>query len=287
MRRRNKARNRFREVIMGIRTLLPAMFLAGMVCGCHTNPATGRSMLLLVSPRQVAAMGDAAAGELTEKYGGNVASPQLQAYVEGVGRAVAARTEEPFSWSFTVLDSDVINAFALPGRRVYVNRGLLARCTNEAQVAGILGHEIGHVMAQHVDERLSQILAAELGLGLLSSAVDSSEAMIVARLVSQGTLLKFSRDQEREADVLGVRYMTAAGYNPRAMIEVLEILSRAGAGSRQVEFLSTHPHPQTRMRVLEDLLNGPYRHTDDNPDFGAYSERFRQQAEPYLRSEQP
>ncbi len=272
---------------MGIRTLLPAMFLAGMACGCYTNPATGRSMLLLVSPRQVTAMGDAAAGELTERYGGNVASPQLQAYVEGVGRAVAARTEEPFSWSFTVLESDVINAFALPGRRVFVNRGLLARCTNEAQVAGILGHEIGHVMAQHVDERISQVLAAEIGLGLLSSAVDSSEAMIAARLVSQGTLLKFSRDQEAEADVLGVRYMTAAGYNPHAMIEVLEILSRASAGSRPVEFLSTHPHPQTRMRVLEDLLNGPYHHTHDNPDFGAYRERFRQQAEPYLSSAQP
>lgn len=222
---------------MGIRTLLPAMVFAGMLCGCRTSPATGRSMLLLVSPWQVAVVSDAAAGELTQHYGGNVASPQLQAYVEGVGRAVAARTEEPFSWSFTVLDSDVINAFAFPGRRVFVNRGLLA------------------------------------------SPVDSSEAMSVARLMSQGTLLKFSRDQEAEADVLGVRYMTAAGYNPHAMMEVLEILSRTSAGLRQEESLSTHPHPQTGMRVLEDLLNAHYRHTHDTPDFGRYAERFRQQGE--------
>ena len=111
--------------------------------------------------------------------------------------------------------------------------------------------------------------------------------MNVARLVSQGTFLKFSRDQEAEADVLGVRYMTAARYNPSVVIEVLEILSRAREGPRQVEFLSTPPHPQTRMRVLEDLLNGPDHHTHDNPDFGAYRERFRQQAEPYLSSEQP
>ena len=84
-----------------------------------------------------------------------------------------------------------------------------------------------------------------------------------------------------------MRRRSKARNRPHAMIEVLEILSRASAGPRQVEFLSTHPHPQTRMRVLEDLLNGPYRHTRGNPDFGTYAERFRQQAEPYLRSEQP
>ncbi|MHC4414359.1 MAG: M48 family metalloprotease [Planctomycetota bacterium] len=258
---------------------------------CTFNPATGRSQLLLLSTEQEIELANEAMPALTAEYGGEVAAPQLRAYVHDVGGTLAARTEANYPslpWEFTVLNSDVINAFALPAGKVFVSRGLLERLDNEAQVAGVLGHEIGHVTAQHVDERLSQAMVVQgltAAAGAAAKGSDSSWAQLVPVLVGvggQGYMLSFSRDQESEADEQGVRYMTANGYDPHGMLELLQVLAEAGTGSRPPEFLSTHPYPETRLRTVQRLLAGRYRFTQNNPDFGKFRGRFESEAAPYL-----
>jgi len=269
--------------------------LPAALAGCSTNPATGRSQLVTMSTQQEIALGTEAKPQLTQEYGGEVSSPQLREYVRGVGMKLAQHTEADgpsLPWEFIVLESDVINAFALPGGKVFITRGLLQRFDNEAQVAGVLGHEIGHVTAQHGDERISQASLITLGAGIADVATRDSGgwAQVVPLVVGaggQGYLLKFGRSQESEADTLGVKYMTRAGYDPHGMLEVLAVLKAAAQGGQPPEFLSTHPHPQTRIETVTRLLEGPYRDTQNNPAFGTFPERFQQGAKPHLAAAPP
>jgi predicted Zn-dependent protease len=143
------------------------------LAGCSTNPSTGRSQLDLVSSDQVAAMGEQATPELIQEFGGEARSPELRRYVTNVGKRLAKQIEPEYKdikWEFHTLESDVINAFALPPGNVFITTGLLSRLSNEAELAGVLGHEMGHITAAHVDERVSQQMLAELGLGGVCSA---------------------------------------------------------------------------------------------------------------------
>jgi predicted Zn-dependent protease len=263
--------------------------------GCTTNPATGRSQFVTMTTHQEIALGTEAMPALTKEYGGEVASPQLREYVRGVGLKLAQHTEAEgpsLPWEFTVLDSDVINAFALPGGKVFISRGLLEKFENEAQVAGVLGHEIGHVTAQHTDERVTQASLIAFGTGLAGVATRDSGgwAQAVPLIVGaggQGYLLTFSRSQESEADTLGLKYMTRAGYDPHGMLEVLGVLRDASEGGQPPEFLSTHPHPETRIDTVTKLLQGPYRDTQNNPAYQKFPERFEQGAKPFLATQAP
>lgn len=274
--------------LMRRRRSLAVLALALAPClaaGCKTNPSTGRSQLLLLSEDQVAAMGVEAKPQLVEQFGGEVESAELRAYVERVGRGLAAHVEPEFrdvQWDFTTLDSDVLNAFALPGGYVFITRGLLMTFSDEAEVAGVLGHEIGHVTARHIDERITQSLIAEFGLQVVGAATDQEIIVEGVTLLTQGTLLKFSRDQESEADRQGLKYMTAAGYDPEGMAEVLQILDDASKGSRPPEILSSHPDPARRLRDVRAALAGPYRETQGNPAYSKYPERFERDAAPHL-----
>jgi predicted Zn-dependent protease len=260
--------------------------------GCTTNPSTGRSQLLLMSTQQAIAIGDESKGPLTDEYGGEVPSTALHAYVVEVGSSMAQRTEAQYPklpWEFTVLNSDVINAFALPGGKVFVSRGLLAELDDEAQLAGVLGHEIGHVTAEHVNERVSQALGVQLlvmGSAAAAGQSESDWAQAVPVLVGvggQGYLLHFNRRQELEADKQGVKYMVAAGYEPQAMLEVLQVLkSASGSGARGPEFLSTHPYPETRIEAIQGLLAGPYAGARNNPKLQKHRERFQAEVLPNL-----
>ena len=263
----------------------PVLLALGLFVGCVTNPSTGRSQLILVTSEDVTSMGERATPQVLAEFGGEVESPELRAYVEGVGRRLAATVEPAYAdieWRFYVLDSEVVNAFAMPGGRVFVTRDLLSRFDNEAQVAAVLGHEMGHVTARHVDERLSQAVLAEIGLSWLGSAAQSSLITQGAQLATQGVMLKFGRDQEAESDHQGLRYMTAAGYDPRGMMQVLEVLRDAGQGGRPPEFLSTHPYPETRLRIIARAIEGRYRHTQGNPAYGLYPDRFAESAAGHL-----
>ncbi|MBT8484402.1 MAG: M48 family metallopeptidase [Phycisphaerales bacterium] len=266
---------------------VPALLLAAlMLTACSTNPSTGRRQLILLPGPTVAAMGVEAMPQMMAEFGGPVESAPLRDYVSDIGFQLARHVEPEYGdiqWEFVTLDSEVVNAFALPGGKVFITRGLLERFDNEAQVAGVLGHEIGHVTARHVDERLSQALVAQLGLELLGAYSESALITEGAGMATQIGMLGFGRGQETESDLQGLKYMTAAGYDPHGMYEVLQVLLEASqGGARQPEFLATHPHPETRLKAIAAQLEGPYAFTRDNPAYGRYPERFRRGALPYL-----
>ena len=266
--------------------MLAVIGLQTVLTGCVVNPATGDRQLILISDDAVAQMGASAAPQLTQEYGGEIQSNQLRAYVDEIGQRVAAEVEPEYDhidWTFTVLDSEIINAFALPGGRIFISRGLLQRFTNEAQIAGVLGHEIGHVTGKHVNERVSKAAAIELGIGVVGQMSESQLTLAAASMFGNGYQLYFGREQEAQSDILGVRYMVRAGYNPRGMLQVLDVLREASQGNRQPEFLSTHPHPETRLETITNLLAGEYRQAADDPALTFGEARFQQIAAPHLR----
>jgi len=264
-----------------------------LICGagCSVNPATGDNQLITVSASETAAMGEAAKPKLTKEYGGEVKSAELRGYVTGIGRKLLKHVEPEYAdvkWEFTTLDSDVINAFALPGGKVFMSRGLMEFLNSEAAVAGVLGHEIGHVTGKHIDERLSQAMVIQGGGQLASAAAGSSSSgwseliPLVVGVGGQGYLLKFGRDQESQADELGLRYMTKAGYDPEGMLDVITVLMNASEGGGPPEMLSTHPDPARRHREAEALIKKDYAFTIDNPEYQKFEARFKKSAVPHL-----
>ncbi|MEM7230046.1 MAG: M48 family metalloprotease [Planctomycetota bacterium] len=261
---------------------------AALLVQCSTNPATGRSQFLMFEPppEQMEALGAQAQPQLTQEYGGEIASPEVRSYVNRVGQSLAANVHSSYdhiNWQFIALESDIVNAFALPGGRVFISRGLLERLSNESQLAGVLGHEIGHVTGKHVNERISQATALEIGVSLTGQLTESQLALMAANMASSGYQLKFGRDQEAESDRLGVKYLVLAGYTPRGMFEVLNVLREASEGARQPEFMSTHPHPETRMRIVTELLNGDYAAAANDPTLVVGELEYEREALQYLR----
>lgn len=271
-------------------------FVGPLLTGCTTNAATGESRFLVgyLSTSQQIALGEDAQPQLTQEYGGTVPAPAINAYVEQVGMRMVPHTEADnpnLPWEFTLLDSPVINAFALPGGKVFMSRGLAEQMTNEAQLAGVLGHEIGHVTAEHVPERMQASMGASLLASVASAAAGLGDSAAIQQLTDvvvgyggQGYLLKFGRDQELEADMLGMRYMTRAGYDPEGQRQVMQILAEAGSGARSPEFLSTHPHPESRIAQIDDLLATTYADVTGTNQVQFYESRYRTQfLEPIAR----
>ncbi len=252
----------------------------GSGTGCVTNEATGKSSLNLISVEKEIAIGTEAEPQFIEENGGLVESQKLRDYVSKLGHELAAVSERPdLPWNFNVLNSAQINAFALPGGKVFMSRGLLEKMTNEAQLAGVLGHEIGHVTAQHVNSRMSQALIIQgiaIGASVAGEVADDDTLRVlgVGAGVGGGVyLLKFGRDQESESDELGVRYMTRLGYNPIGQVQVMQILKEAAGNGSGPEFFATHPLPQTRIDRLQELIAKEYpaagRADADNDAYGS------------------
>lgn len=250
--------------------------LALPLAGCVTNAATGRSQLNALSREEEIEIGTVNGPEFAKEYGGTFADAQVQAYLREVGMKLVAQVEGDYAtlpWEFTLLDSDVINAFSLPGGKVYFSRGLAEKFKTEAELAGVLGHEVGHVTAEHADKRISSAMIAQgliIGGSVALGATAGAEVAAIGQQVlggaGQGFLLKFGRDEENESDALGLRYMTKAGYNPEGMLRVMEVLRDAGGGGGQPEWLSTHPLPETRIkRIQATLQQSPYAEARANP----------------------
>jgi predicted Zn-dependent protease len=243
---------------LSLRPVPATILVTLLLAGCATNPVTGKREFSLVSEGQELEMGrqgdEAAVAEF-----GLYDNPALAAYVDRVGQKLARASERAdLAWHFRVLDSPVVNAFALPGGYIFITRGLLASLNSEAQLAGVLGHEIGHVTARHSARHATQQQLAGLGLGLGSALIGGFDRY--AGVASQGLgllFLKFSRDDETQADELGVKYVTQADYDPREMpatYEMLKLMSQREGGSIPT-FLSTHPDPgdrEVRTRELAD-----------------------------------
>jgi len=232
--------------------LLPAVLV--WLAACTTNSATGRSQWIMLSPGQEVSIGEQASPEFIVELGGEIPSQGIRHYVNALGMRIAAVSERPdLPWEFKVVDSQVLNAFALPGGKVFISRGLLAKLKDEAMLVGVLGHEVGHTTAKHVGEQMtSQMLlaGAVAATGVAADRNDSDWLRIlgVGAHVGGGLyLLKFSREHEHESDGLAFRYMTKLDYDPLAMLRVLKVLAKAAEDSPRSSIFSTHPAPAQRV----------------------------------------
>jgi predicted Zn-dependent protease len=240
-----------------MRIFLPLLAIA--LVACVRNPATGKLELNLLSESQEVELGKQAKVEAEQAYGVYKEKAELNSYVESVGKALAAHSDRPnLPYSYEVIDDSSVNAFALPGGPIFITRGILGHLNSEAQMAAVLGHETGHVTARHSATQMSKAQIAQIGLGLGSvlSPVVASAAQ-VASVGLQVLFLKYSRDDETQADALGFRYMTKVGYDPSQMIPLFEMLDRVskqGGGGKTPEWLQTHPDPGNRLAETEKRL---------------------------------
>jgi beta-barrel assembly-enhancing protease len=222
------------------------------------NPLTGEKQRVAMTPEQEIALGYQSAPQMAQQMGGLSQNERARALVKQVGEGLVAKSfaaKSPYKFSFHVLaDPRTVNAFALPGGPVFITEGLLRLLKSEAELAGVLGHEVGHVIARHSSERLAK---QQLTQGLLGALVvgsgDYSTAQI-GQMVGSMINMSYGREDELESDALGIRIMAEGGYDPRAMIRVMEVLAKASGGSRQPEFFSTHPAPENRTERIKEAI---------------------------------
>jgi beta-barrel assembly-enhancing protease len=234
------------------------------------NEVTGQTQRISMSPDQEIAMGLQSAPQMMAEMGGEVRGTAMDAKVRQIGERLvsssdALRTVYKDHFNFHLLGDDrTINAFALPGGQIFITVALLQRLTtdgqtlNEDMLAGVLGHEIGHVVARHSAEKLAQMELAQGLTGAVSMATydpSNPNSGQIAQAVANMMQLKYGRDQELQSDDLGVRFMLQAGYEPERLVDVMEVLKQAGGGGpRTPEFQSTHPDPENRKeKILEAI----------------------------------
>lgn len=254
-----------------IKNFLAGSALAGLspwcLSGCSVNPATGQSSFTgLMSVDEEKRVGSEQFPSLVKEFGGEYQDARLKGYLTSLGNELARHSETPdMKFTFTLLNSDIVNAFALPGGFVCVSRGLMALCQDEAELAGVVGHEIGHVVARHSAQRYSTgmaanigLMAAAVGLSVLGAGQAGQGLMNAAQYGAQAFLQSYSREHEMEADLLGHRYMTRSGYGPEAMVNFLASLRKhsmiqarmAGLPEGTVDqqdMMATHPQARERI----------------------------------------
>lgn len=228
--------------------------LAAAAAGCAVDPVSGRRELMLLSESDEVALGQRTDRDIVRRYG-LYADDGLGRFVSDLGRRLGAVSHRPqIKYVFKVLDSPVVNAFAVPGGYVYMTRGILAAMNSEAELAGVLGHEIGHITARHSAEQYSRAQVAQMGLG--AAMIFSETARAFADLAQFGVgmlFLKFSRDNEREADGLGVEYASRAGYDAGRLARFFQNLERMRPRSDRAglpAWFSTHPNPEDRQGAV-------------------------------------
>lgn len=227
------------------------------------NPVTGEKQRVGLSVEQEIALGQRAAPSLIRQHGGLHPSAKGQQHVDEVGQKLLAELnrqisktdrQNPYKFEFHLLnDNKTINAFALPGGQVFITSALYKQFTTEAQLAGVLGHEIGHVIARHGAQQLAKrkLTAGLAGAAEIASGDERGGA--IAQAVANLVNMRYGRKHELESDHWAVRLMPGAGYDPRAMIEVMEVLARASRGGTP-EFLSTHPKPANRVEYIKEVI---------------------------------
>jgi predicted Zn-dependent protease len=219
------------------------------------NPYTGRMQTISMNANEEIAIGLQSAPQMAEQHGGLHESNQYQALVDNVGNKLVNNSiaqETPYKYEFHLLaDSNTINAFALPGGQIFITYALFSQLQNEDQLAGVLGHEIGHVLGRHSAERIAE---SEYWQGLTTAGSVGADMGGIVSGIGQNKLLTNGRDDELESDELGVLFMLKAGYNPEEMIGVMEILKAAAGPNRVPEFQSTHPDPDNRIEKIREAI---------------------------------
>lgn len=254
------------RIIVGI--IVAAMALLSYFGTRSLNPTTGETQYVGITTEQEVALGLQAAPEMAAQYGGLDPDDAFQDMIDRVGQKLLAAGKagaSGYPFEFHVLaDRNIINAFALPGGQVFITRALVDRLTTEGQLAGVLGHEVGHVVGRHSAERIAkqQLTEGLTGAVVLStydpndpsSARTAQMAMVIGGLVN----MRFGRQDELESDELGVQYMADAGYDPRSMTEVMRILAESSKGGAPPEFFSTHPNPDNRVARIEEAIRARF-----------------------------
>ncbi len=251
------------RILIGL--VIAAFSLISYFGSSSENEVTGETQHVAITPDQEIAMGLQAAPEVAQQFGGLDPDPQAQQIVDEIGQHLvqnSAASRTPYEYEFHLLaDPETVNAFALPGGQIFITRALFDRLSQEGELAGVLGHEIAHVVARHSAE---QIAKARLTEGLTGAAViaaydpqnpTTAGAAQMAMLVGQLVNLKYGREDELESDYLGVCFMQDGGYDPEQLKTVMQILAEASGGrGGQPEFLSTHPDPGNRIERIEQAI---------------------------------
>jgi predicted Zn-dependent protease len=248
------------KLFMGI--AIAAIAIIGYCSKSQVNPVTGRTQHIGMPVEQEIAMGLQAAPEMARQFGGLHPDQRAQDIVDAVGQelvAVLPAEAGDYQYEFHLLaDPKTVNAFALPGGQIFITAALYSRLETRGQLAGVLGHEIGHVVGRHSADRIA---TAEFTQSLIGAAtvgasdyVDPRATQQVTGMVGNMMLMKYGRGDELEADRLGLRFMADAGYDPRALIIVMEVLREASGGSDRPEFMSTHPDPGNRIEQIQQEL---------------------------------
>jgi predicted Zn-dependent protease len=257
---------------MNLRVLIAlamaAFSLVGYWCSRSHNEVTGETQHVSMSVDQEIALGLQAAPEMAQQYGGLHSDQQATAKVKEIGRTIVANTKagkSPYKFDFHLLaDENTVNAFALPGGQVFITAGLMKSMNTEGQLAGVLAHEIGHVVARHSAEQLAK---ARLTEGLTGAAAigmydpqrpGTMAAGAVAAMVGKLVGLRFSREDELESDQLAVRFTGQAGYDPRSMVQVMQVLAKKGGSGKTPEFFQTHPNPGNRITRIQAAVQEEY-----------------------------
>lgn len=254
-------RGKGRFVLAGIIVLISVL---AFFFNKSDNPITGESQYVALNTEQEIAMGLQTAPEIAAQFGGEVRDPQANALVDRVGQELLEALDKtlaeqgrknPYPFEFHLLaDDQTINAFALPGGQIFITAALFEKFETEGQLAIVLGHEIGHVLARHSAQQMAK---QQLSVGLVSAtgvAADDQRAAMAAQAAAQIINMKYGRGDELESDKWGVRLAYAAGYDPKAIFGVMKILESAGGGGNAPEFLSTHPKPENRVKYAEEVL---------------------------------
>jgi len=247
------------RLILGI--VIAIISVISYIASRTVNPVTGENQYLSITPEQEIALGQQSAPEMVQQFGGMSGDQNAQNEVDKVGfnlvnNSVAHTT--PWQFEYSVLnDQQTVNAFALPGGPIFITDALLSQLTTEDEIAGVLAHETVHVLARHSAQ---QIASSDLTNGLIGAvgvaSGDASTAQTAA-MIGQLISMRYSRQDESQADTLGVCLMIAAGYNPEGMIDVMHVLEASG-GASGPEFFQTHPNPENRITQIQAAIqNAP------------------------------
>ncbi len=244
--------------------IIAIMSLVSYFGSRQDNPVTGETQYIGITVEQEIALGLQAAPQMAEEFGGEDPDQADQAIVDQVGNSLVQNSpasQTPYEYEFHLLEDDqTINAFALPGGQIFITRALFDKLQTEGELAGVLGHEIGHVVARHSAEHIAK---AQLTEGLTGAAVlatydpdnpATANTAQVAMLIGQLVNMKFGRDDELESDFLGVCFINDSGYNPEELIRVMQVLAEASQGKAPPEFFSTHPNPENRIQRIQEAI---------------------------------
>lgn len=247
---------------MSKKLILLILGLVGCLCiGCAVNPITGEQQFMLYSEQNDIDIGRKVAPEIEKQLGGRIADEGLQNYIDSVGQRIARVSHKPhWEYHFVAVEHKTVNALALPGGYIFVTKGILKELQTEAQLAALLSHELVHSVARHSSAAMSRATAINLLLQAVLSKTTSQGALIAADVARLILDLQYSREHEREADLAGLDYMVAAGYNPNGAVELQQTLQEQSK-IRPIEFLSTHPSPENRLIYLKARVQTRYAST--------------------------